>query len=167
MNPASLNADDLALDQYVAEGILHGRIPGIFRPEFDMIRVQKESLDRCFLAGDQGHDNLAALGILTRFADGKITVQDAGRFHGIAFNAQGEKIPAGENIGVEDQAAVPFLLRIQGKSGRDSADNRHFAPSVGRGGLAGLIQKINYRVLFSPLKKRDLFVEFGLLSVFP
>ncbi len=62
------DADDLALDQYVTEGVRCGRVALVFGTQFDMVFPQIKPLDRCLLTIDQGHYDFSVLGVLAGFS---------------------------------------------------------------------------------------------------
>ena len=62
--------------------------PSIFRVQFHTIGFQEKTLHRRLLAMDQGHDDFTVTGVLPRFADDHITVQDTGITHAATLNTQ-------------------------------------------------------------------------------
>ena len=85
---AALDADHLALDEHLAEGVGLHRVAVVFRAQFDVVAAVEEALDRGLLAAHQGDHDLAVGGELAWLADGQVALEDAGVAHGVALHAQ-------------------------------------------------------------------------------
>ena len=138
-----LDADHLALDQYLTKVIPHGRIGRIFRLQDNVVHMQEKAFDRGLFAVDQGHHDLAVARVLARFTDSQITVQNPGALHGIALNPQRKEVLTWKESLVQHQAAVPLLLGVHGQAGRDPAHHRDDAAALDGHCFMRLVEQMN------------------------
>ena len=66
-----------------------GWIVGVFWPEFDTAHVLEQAFDRV-LAINDGHDDIAVLGVLGAIDDDRVTFLDACPGHGVALDREHE-----------------------------------------------------------------------------
>ena len=76
-----LDADDVALDQDIAEAVTQERVVGIFRAQFDMGFAQEKPFDGGLFVVDECDHDFSVPGVLARFANCQIAVQDSGILH--------------------------------------------------------------------------------------
>ena len=95
-----------------------------------MAFAQKKPFDRGFFAVDERNDNFSILGILTGFADRQVAIQNTGILHGISFDVEGKDILTPKNIGIDDNASIPFFLGIHGKSGCNITFQKNYFPGL-------------------------------------
>lgn len=104
--------------------------------------MKEKSLDRGLLAADQRDDDFTVPGELPGFANGQVVFQNTGVPHGIAPDSQRKEIFSAVNLRIHHHRPFPFLLGVHRQSGANVADNRHFAPSLDPGDIAGAIQNV-------------------------
>jgi hypothetical protein len=120
------DTDDFALDQNLAEPIVHYRIVAVLWMQFDTVRAQEKAFDGGLFLVQQNCDDLTVFRILTRFTNGQIAIEDAGTAHRFAADAQAEKTFPAEHLVINHHAAGPLLLGVHRHTGSNPADYRQF-----------------------------------------
>lgn len=121
------DGDDLAVDRDILGVEVHLVEIGVRRPEHDLVAAAEEGLHGALLAGDTGHDGVAAVGRGLLADDDVVAVEDAGADHRVAPHADHEELAAAGEVLGEGQALLDVLGREHAGAGRDVADERHVA----------------------------------------
>mgnify|MGYP001551786318 CR=1 FL=1 len=123
---AADHGHELALDPYTVGAEDAGFVGGVGGFEGDGVAALAQALQRGFFVIDQGHDDVAAVGVFAAADNDDVAIEDAGADHGIAFDLKGKVIVALQIRRRGDTAN--FILKRFDRSASGDAMTEIFPP---------------------------------------